>query len=75
VKEKADLEKTEHEKAQWFCILLRKILAGLRRDMEESIAALGGGGGMHGLSHYRCHCLRHAGVVPNGGSGVAYHLH
>jgi hypothetical protein len=45
VKEKADLEKTEHEKAQWFCILLRKILAGLRRDMEESIAALGGGGG------------------------------
>jgi predicted nucleic acid-binding Zn-ribbon protein len=42
VKEKADLEKTEHEKAQRFHNLLRKKLAGLRHDMEESIAALEG---------------------------------
>jgi hypothetical protein len=42
VKEKANLERVEHEKAQWFCNLLRKKLAELRQDMEESIATLGG---------------------------------
>jgi DNA mismatch repair ATPase MutL len=42
VKEKADLEKTEHEKAQWFRNLLRKKMVVLRRDTEESVAALRG---------------------------------
>jgi hypothetical protein len=42
VKEKADLEKTLHKKAQWFHNLLCKKLAELRCDMEESIAALRG---------------------------------
>jgi hypothetical protein len=42
VKEKADLEKMEREKAQWFCNQLHKKLAELPRYMEESIAALGG---------------------------------
>jgi hypothetical protein len=40
VKEKTDLEKME--RAHRFHNLLRKKLAELRRDMEESIAALGG---------------------------------
>jgi hypothetical protein len=42
VKEKADLEKMEHEKAQWFQNLLHKKMAALRRDTEASVAALGG---------------------------------
>jgi chromosome segregation ATPase len=42
VKEKANLEKMEREKAQQFCNLLRKKLVGLRCDMEELIVALGG---------------------------------
>jgi predicted nucleic acid-binding Zn-ribbon protein len=42
VQEKADLEKTEREKAQQFQNLQCKKLAELRRDTEESVAALGG---------------------------------
>jgi hypothetical protein len=42
VQEKADLEKTECEKAQRFWNLLHKKLAELRRDTEVSVAALGG---------------------------------
>jgi hypothetical protein len=42
VQEKADLEKTECEKAQQFWNLLHKKLAELRRDTEVSVAALGG---------------------------------
>jgi hypothetical protein len=42
VKEKADLEKVECDKAQQFCNLLRKKLAELHINMEESIAVLGG---------------------------------
>jgi hypothetical protein len=41
VKEKANVEKTEGDKAQRFRNLLHKKLAGLRRDMEESIDVLG----------------------------------
>jgi hypothetical protein len=44
MKEKADLKKTEHEKAQRFPNSLRKKLAELRVDMEATVAALGGGG-------------------------------
>jgi chromosome segregation ATPase len=43
MKEKADLKKTEHEKAQRFPNSLRKKLAELRVDMEATVAALGGG--------------------------------
>jgi chromosome segregation ATPase len=42
VQEKADLEKTERENVQWFWNLLRKKLAELQRDTEESVAAIGG---------------------------------
>jgi hypothetical protein len=42
VKEKADLEITKHEKAQWFWNSLCKKLAELRVDMEVILAALGG---------------------------------
>jgi hypothetical protein len=42
VKGKANLERVEREKVQWFCILLRKKLVVLQRYMEESIAMLGG---------------------------------
>jgi hypothetical protein len=41
-KEKEDLEKTEHDKAQRFCQLLRMKLHGLRRDLEKSTCELGG---------------------------------
>jgi hypothetical protein len=39
-KEKENVEKTEREKAQRFRNLLRKKLAGLRHDMEKSVATL-----------------------------------
>jgi hypothetical protein len=42
VKEKAEVEKTECVKLQQFQDSLRKRLAELRRDMEASVAALGG---------------------------------
>jgi hypothetical protein len=42
VQEKTDLEKTEREKMEQFQNLLRKKLAELRRDTEESVAAPGG---------------------------------
>jgi hypothetical protein len=42
VQEKADLEKTEWEKAQRFQNLLRMKLAELRRNTEESVATLRG---------------------------------
>jgi chromosome segregation ATPase len=42
VKEKADPEKTEHEKAQWLRNSLHKKLAELQVDMEAIVAALGG---------------------------------
>jgi hypothetical protein len=42
VQDKADLEKTEREKAQRFWNLLHKKLDELRRDTEESVAALRG---------------------------------
>jgi hypothetical protein len=41
-KEKEKVEKTEREKAQLFCNLLRKKLACLRHDMEKLVATLGG---------------------------------
>jgi hypothetical protein len=53
VKEKADLEKVECEKAQRFQNSLRKKLAELQVDMEAIVVALGRG--MHGFSlhqHY-----------------------
>jgi hypothetical protein len=43
VKEKADLEKTEHEKVQQFQNSPCKKLAELRVDMEATVAELGGG--------------------------------
>jgi hypothetical protein len=36
------MEKAEREKAQRFCNLLCKELAGLRIDVEKSVATLGG---------------------------------
>jgi ATP-dependent protease HslVU (ClpYQ) ATPase subunit len=42
VKEKADLEKTEHEKVQQFQNSPCKKLAELRVDMEATVAELGG---------------------------------
>jgi hypothetical protein len=42
VKEKADLEKTAREKAQWFQNSLCKKLAELWVNMEATVAALGG---------------------------------
>jgi ElaB/YqjD/DUF883 family membrane-anchored ribosome-binding protein len=42
VKEKADLEKTEHEKVRRFHNSLLKKLAELRGNTEASVAALGG---------------------------------
>jgi hypothetical protein len=45
MQEKVNLEKTEHENAQWFWNLLHKKLAELRCDMEESVVALEWGGG------------------------------
>jgi 3-dehydroquinate synthetase len=44
VKEEADLEKTEHEKAQQFRNSLCKKLADLWVNMEATVVALGGGG-------------------------------
>jgi hypothetical protein len=42
VKDRANLENVERAKAQWFHNQLRKKLAELWHDMEESIAMLGG---------------------------------
>jgi hypothetical protein len=41
-KEKEDVEKVERKKAQQFCNLLHKKLAGLCNDMEKSVATLAG---------------------------------
>jgi glyoxylate utilization-related uncharacterized protein len=56
MQEKVNLEKTEHENAQWFWNLLHKKLAELRCDMEESVVALEWGG-VHGFSCYERHYL------------------
>jgi hypothetical protein len=42
VKDRANLENVERAKVQWFHNQLRKKLAELWHDMEESIATLGG---------------------------------
>jgi hypothetical protein len=65
VKEKAYLEKMEHEP-----IMQEAGRASSRYGRVNSRSW----GAVHGFSHYQCHCLRHAGVVSNGGPIVAYHL-
>jgi chromosome segregation ATPase len=71
MKEKADLKKTEHEKAQRFPNSLRKKLAELRVDMEATVTALGA---MHGFSLYQHCCHRFFGVVSDGGPGCTHCL-
>jgi hypothetical protein len=72
VKEKADLEKTEHEKVQQFQNSPCKKLAELRVDMEATVAELGGAM----LAFSLCQHYRHRlfGVILDGGPGSTHHL-
>jgi hypothetical protein len=71
VKEKANLEKTKHEKEQQFWKSLRKKLAELPVDMEVTVTALGA---MHEFSLCQHYCHWVFGVLSDGGPSCIHCL-